>query len=255
MRRLFVSLVLTMLSTHQVMAWGEQGHSIVAEIAQRRLADNAASMVQKLLGQAGSPGYSTPSLASVSAWADDVRYTTHRFSEPWHYVNAPLSGSIAIDRDCAAPRGCVVSALQSLRNELRCGADDGKKADALRFAVHFVGDIHQPFHTVLEGQGANQVHVNIEFGGKICDGRTCLLKESRENLHTVWDTTLITKTFYNWGAYVSYLEDGWLKSMEAQADVVDDPLSWADGAHLLAKDSLCRMVRRSNVHTMCGPSQ
>ena len=50
----------------QVLAWGPEGHSIIAELAQRRLSPLAAAEGGRLLGSGGS-------LASVGSWADDVR--------------------------------------------------------------------------------------------------------------------------------------------------------------------------------------
>ncbi|MCC8957574.1 hypothetical protein H8B02_30290 [Bradyrhizobium sp. Pear77] len=43
-RRILLSLILT-LTTSNAWAWGEEGHSIVTEIAQRRLSQNAAQAI------------------------------------------------------------------------------------------------------------------------------------------------------------------------------------------------------------------
>src|SRR5258707_15771275 len=64
-------------------AWGQSGHSIVAEIAQREMSDRARAVVDRLLGHA--------SLASVASWADDVKFEDRPDTKPWHFVDIPLA--------------------------------------------------------------------------------------------------------------------------------------------------------------------
>jgi hypothetical protein len=65
MKTFALSVVITSALCGQALAWGQEGHSIVAEIAQQRLKEPAAKKVQQLL--------KGRSLASVASWADDVR--------------------------------------------------------------------------------------------------------------------------------------------------------------------------------------
>ena len=37
--------------------------------------------------------------------------------------------------------------------------EDPVAGEALRFLIHFVGDLHMPFHTVTRARGGNDVHV------------------------------------------------------------------------------------------------
>jgi hypothetical protein len=244
MKRSFLATALLMFSVSSALAWGEDGHSIVAEIAQRRLSREAADAIVGILNpQQDRPAYALPSLASFSAWADDVRYpgTAHPESYNWHFADIPLGPpgtdfSYDAARDCKSDaRGdCVIAELARLQNELRC-ATGTTQQEALKFAVHFVGDIHQPFHTVLEAQGENLASVHVLFGGKICDKVTCLIRDEWQVLHYVWDNTIIAKTFYSWGSYVDYLEAGWLTTPAANNDAKDDPVEWANDAHVIAK--------------------
>ena len=56
------------------------------------------------------------------------------------------------------------------------------------------------------------------------------------NLHAAWDTNLITKTVWDWGAYVERLEAGWLKSKAAQPGIHGGaPLDWALETHRAAQ--------------------
>ena len=110
-----------------------------------------AAEVERLLG----PGRS---LGLVGSWADDVRDDrpeTYR----WHFVDLDLAEDrYDATKHChASAKGdCIVAERERLKTELRCAATDDLKRDALRYAVHFVGDIHQPLHTVGEGKERNR---------------------------------------------------------------------------------------------------
>ena len=62
-----------------------------------------------------------------------------------------------------------------------------QEQEALKFVVHFVGDIHQPFHAIGEARGGNGIHLSF-FGTTNCpfQGRSAPC-----NLHAVWDDGLI----------------------------------------------------------------
>lgn len=232
MRGVFLSIFLTLIAPLTVLAWGQEGDSIVAEIAQRRLSPQAAVMVANLLG----PGVS---LGSIASWADDVRDGRPK-TYNWHFVSIPITrGTYDPTVDCKPDpdKGdCVVAEIDRARNEMFCAADPVAKAEALKFLVHFIGDLHQPFHTVLEETGMNRHSVTTRIGGKTC-GTSCAffqLKSVDENLHTVWDSSLIKKEVYGWGAYVDRLESGWLKTESVAAMKVGDPAAWAVETHGVA---------------------
>jgi hypothetical protein len=72
--RLFAAIVtfICLLNGH-AFAWGQEGHSIIAEIAQRRLSSQAAAMVEKLLGKGHS-------LASVGRFPLSASWTASKLS-------------------------------------------------------------------------------------------------------------------------------------------------------------------------------
>jgi hypothetical protein len=230
MRWLVLVLACTLGSTGQALAWGQEGHSIVAEIAQRRLTPEAAAMVARLLG----PGHS---LAAVASWADDTRDVRPETAN-WHFVDIPIEvPGYNPKRDCKDdPKlgDCIIAELGRLRNDVRCASPE-QKIEALKFAVHFVGDIHQPLHTVDEAKGGNDIKVDVFMRGMTCTG-TCEPKHIPSDFHTAWDVNLIEKVVWNWGAYVDRLENGWLKSPEAQEAGIDGGsfVDWAEQTHYFA---------------------
>jgi len=235
MRRLnlyrFACLPLLGVAATAALAWGQEGHSIVAEIAQRRLGTVAQQAVAAALGE-------RVSLASISSWADGQR-VTHPETANWHFVDIPLQAA-AYDqgRDCAdnpAHGDCVVRELQRLRTEVRCLPSEEGRRDALRYAVHFVADLHQPLHTVGEKMGGNQLAVHGALRGLTCR-RNCELGTETPNLHVLWDTTLIRRTVWDWGSYVTRLEDGLLRSPEVRREAAaGSPADWANQTHAVAQ--------------------
>jgi hypothetical protein len=220
-------LLLTMTST-EAWAWGQEGHSIIAEIAQRRLSAAAAAEVARAIG----PGHS---LASISSWADDERDALPQTAH-WHFVDMPIdSDRYDPARDCReGPKGdCVVAELERLKKEL-CAPATAVRWVAVRFAVHLVGDIHQPLHTVLEQSGGNGIQVEVRMaGGKSCGGHACGVRHFHTNFHALWDTGLIQATAWSWGAYVDLL------SADLARQAVDPgtggPREWAEETHAAAQ--------------------
>jgi len=228
----------------QALAWGQEGHSIIAEIAQVRLSPQAAKAVGELLN-----GHS---LASAANWADDFR-DKHHDTTNWHFADIPLTSDTYVPiRDCKANADagdCVVAELDRLKIDLRCAPNvetfdppthekRNPKIEALKFAVHFIGDIHQPLHDIGEDQGGNLILVDLFAHGLICKG-SCIPTHMHMKFHEAWDTGLIKKAVWNWGAYVDRLEagDGWLNSAEAKQKDIDDgtPRDWAIETHHAAQ--------------------
>jgi hypothetical protein len=106
-----------------------------------------------------------------------------RYSAPWHYIDAqdhpPDACGINMTRDCL-DEGCVVSAIANHTARVNdLSLPYWQRGQAMRFIIHFVGDIHQPLHTEAEDRGGNEVPVLFE--GK------------HTNLHSVWDTLIPNK--------------------------------------------------------------
>jgi hypothetical protein len=157
----------------------------------------------------------------------------------WHFVDLALADDqYDAAKHCqASEKGdCIVAELERLKTELRCAATDDLKRDALRFAVHFVGDIHQPLHTVGEGRGGNDIAVEVRLAGaKTCRGGPCPIMAYRSHLHRVWDGALIKATAWRRGAYVDRLEGGLLASPERIGAEDGTPAQWAEESHRAAR--------------------
>jgi hypothetical protein len=183
------------------MAWGCKGHEIVALIAEAHLNSRARAMTLKILADGPiSPALSRyckePGLdpfVDSSTWADDVR-TVLPDTAPWHFIDIPLGASESdIAMYCPPATSCVTAALSTQLAILRDPrASPQARADALRFIIHFVGDIHQPLHDATNNdRGGNCVPV--AFFGNTPQERNPAFESYSPNLHSVWDIDILEK--------------------------------------------------------------
>jgi hypothetical protein len=157
-----------------LISWGVTGHRTIGRIAENHLSPSARAAVNELLGSA--------SLADVSTWADEVRnQPEYRHTSSWHFLNLPLGLNYAqFEQQVARMTGDnVYSALLNQEHILGDkSTSKDQKTEALKFIVHFVGDLHQPMHiSRAEDKGGNTIQLN--YGGE------------GTNLHSLWDTKLL----------------------------------------------------------------
>jgi nuclease S1 len=232
-------LVTLLSSTDLLQAWGAQGHRLVGLIAAERLTPVAKHNVAWLLdGQ---------TLADVSSWADTLTSDQVQTSY-WHYLNIPPDArGYDRDRDCpkqpgveAGSRGdrwrdCVVDRIAYWEERLGDQKlDRADRAIALKFIVHFIGDLHQPFHALGVGRGGNDVKVRV-FDQANCGNDPA--RPSPCNLHSVWDSRLIARRGLEDGPYLAELRNvitrKGLGSLPAGT-----PAQWAEQSFRLAKEAL-----------------
>ena len=212
MRRLpavvILSFLLTVLPALPALAWSALGHRMVGELAQRHLSPAARAEVATLLA-----GEADPSLAGISTWADEMRTTDpERFkaTSRWHYINAQ-GGGCAFDlaRDC--PDGnCVVGAIAKQRAIL---ADHSQplaaRRDALKFIVHFVGDVHQPMHAgnrTDSGGNKFQISLRTPIEPEAYARKNYVDGVMGTNLHSIWDYYLFASTGRSLADYSNRLD-------------------------------------------------
>ncbi len=165
LRKLLAPIATVVLFTSLCWGWGREGHRIIAAVAEDHLNETTKVMIQSLIGN--------NHLYSISNWADDIR-RERRDTAPWHYVNIPLGSTYNVSRYCPPPRSCVVEKIADFIKVLTDKkASREQRAEALKFVVHFVGDIHQPLHAAKEAEGGNGIHVRF-LGGDRCGTYDCI---------------------------------------------------------------------------------
>jgi len=194
-----------------VVAWGAEGHSIVADTATSLLTSKAKLAVDKYL-----PGVTMQSVASVP---DDYDHSTDgKWSEPMHYIDM-LRNQTAYNAVINCNPLCVVGAIQNYTKRLQANytAVLAAEPSALVFLIHFVGDVHQPLHVGwADDVGGNSV--KVQFYGK------------NTELHAVWDTSIITKYSSSWTAFSAELQT----TIKSNSTILEqytkslDPVTWAN---------------------------
>jgi hypothetical protein len=182
-------------------AWGCRGHQTVALIAEKHLTPEARQLVQKLLGE--NPidvklkrwcgNATTDLLLDAATWPDDVR--NERGNGPWHYIDIPRGTHKGELREYCGGAGCVTRAIEEQRAILKdTSADPLKRAEALRYLVHFVGDMHQPLHAINNADnGGNCVPVKYFHHPPLLNASRPEREEYSPNLHQLWDTEIVER--------------------------------------------------------------
>jgi nuclease S1 len=164
-------VILGLAGASPALAWGPEGHRVVAVIAQMNLTPQARKQLAKILGPYNS-------LGAISSWADDAR-VDYPETGPWHYIDIPLAANkIDMAREC--PDGdCVIAQIEKFEKVLKNPhSSEADRRLALKFVVHFVGDLHQPLHCEDNNdKGGNMVQV--------------VFFSQPTNLHAVWDSGIL----------------------------------------------------------------
>jgi hypothetical protein len=196
---MFFSRVLVLVGCLVALAqaWGELGHRVVAQVAEAFLTPKTKQEAQRLLG-AGDD------LISVATWADAIR-SGRRETGPWHYITLQVRGPQVSPSQADTPN--VVSVLvEQIRllntkgmvaknlSPQSLSVSDHTKAEALRWVVHLVADLHQPLHTGEDrDRGGNDTQVR--------------LNRRKMGWHQVWDYGLLEKLESNEAALARRLLD------------------------------------------------
>ena len=181
-----VGVACLMLFTPSVsLAWGPEAHKIIAYIAfDDELKPAAKREILKLLNLSpkSKPSALEQAFVNASTWADDIKLTRPEFNSE-HFIDRPFP------TDGTPPEPNVVTALNKNLKLLQTSPDKNVRLEALKFIIHYVGDIHQPLHCATRTSaqypngdaGGNTFQVMVaDTGGKL---RTI-------SLHSYWDRGL-----------------------------------------------------------------
>lgn len=243
---------------HQGFAWGDEGHEIVALIAQHLLEPEVRSKVEGLL--AADPDNLTPhDIASEATWADHYRdedwHTTglHHYAETrfWHFVNVEIDkpdlneacfGHPPLPAGTVASKGpahaCIVDKINQFSTELADPATDPQeRLLALKFLLHLLGDLHQPLHVADDhDHGGNGKQVRAE---RLPVGR----------LHHYWDTEFVQRLGRDPRALAESLIQGIFDEQRqawAQGSVPD----WAMDTFMVGRDHAYSLLGQPGVDGM-----
>jgi hypothetical protein len=182
-------------------AWGDEGHKVIALSAEHYLDPALRSRVTTLLA-ADTDTLTAHDIASEATWADKYRdsdrsTTKIRYEATWrwHFVDVELSQPDlaaacfghpplppGVPASKGPPQACVVDKVDEFAAELGDRATGAsEQLLALKFLLHFVGDLHQPLHAADDHDaGGNKKLVSDE---RVHPG----------NLHHYWDVEFVER--------------------------------------------------------------
>jgi hypothetical protein len=195
-----LGLAILTVAPQRASAWGDDGHKTVALIAQHHLTPATKKKIDAMLA-ADTDSLTQHDFASAATWADKYRDSNNRRdhyvqTRDWHFADMEIegadistacfgrfplpAGTLASNRP---PKACVIDKAQQFTDELAApGTDAEERLFALKFLLHFVGDMHQPLHSSdNHDQGGNLVTVTA-------DG---IKHKAKDELNGYWDTQFV----------------------------------------------------------------
>jgi hypothetical protein len=180
-RSLFSSAILFLLLNFPASAWWEEGHRTTARLAAYYLTPAARTRIAAILGVPDTPDAVADGLAVASTWADEIK-KDRPDTFAWHFIDITIQDQKDQIPARCPDQNCVTARIDQFSAQLekdKTAADPRTDLDALRFLVHFVGDVHQPLHASSDAdQGGN------------CELLTETYEKAR-NLHALWDGPLV----------------------------------------------------------------
>ena len=163
-------------------------------------------------------------MAISASWADEIREARPETAS-WHYVNLRLGQDMRYQaaRDCRSG-DCVVAQIERQARILRGNAPRARRAEALKFLIHFVADIHQPLHAADNGdRGGNQVQ--LRYRGQ------------RLNLHHFWDDEVVAPLGRD-ARLIAGAIDGATPPVQKSQLGGGGPVLWAEMSASIARSSI-----------------
>ena len=178
-----------------VFAWGAQCQKVIGYIAELNLSPEAKKYIVK--------EFNINNLADVAIWADIIR-KKRKNERPWHYTNIKEGEWVYVrERDCP-DSNCLVEKIKIFSKIV---SDNHtlfiERRDALKYLVHFVGDVHQPLHLGnLKDRGGGRIRL-FNSGKNV-------------SLHYLWDGGLIDWEKENLVEYAAHLNSRVLDSEKSE---------------------------------------
>jgi hypothetical protein len=230
-RGLAAALLVAAATPAPALAWGYEGHKIVAAIARSYLLPAVQAKIDALLA-ADTDTLEPHDMLSAATWADTYR-NSHRETSQWHFVDLELDhpdgtaacfGYPASAKPASAgpAQDCITDRIKAFEAELADPATpQAERILALKFVLHLVGDVHQPLHAAdNHDHGGNCVPVAL--GPKV------------SNLHSYWDTGVIVEMGKDPIALADKLSAQITPAQKAAWEK-GDPETWAAESYKIAK--------------------
>jgi hypothetical protein len=237
-------------ASRPAFAWGDEGHEVVALIAQSYLDPSVRQKVEALLA-ADTDNRTQHDIANEATWADKIKSDSalRQRTSQWHFVDIEVdapsldsacfnhpqipAGTVAFD---GPANDCIVDKIDEFAAELKNPATDPEeRVVALKFLLHFVGDLHQPLHAAdQKDRGGNEKHVSAA-GFKA------------GNLHHYWDTEFVQVLGTDPKEVAQTLIEG-ISETQSKDWAKGTAADWAQESFKIAQDKVYGQLPSPNAH-------
>lgn len=211
---LLTGLVVCLAAWQSASGWNSVGHQVVAQIAYNHLDPEVKAKCDALIALPVVCGSSSHTFVSDSVWADQ---RCESWTSPQHYLDIPISlDGTSTNGVVYNPTNVVTAIRQYLAMLQDPSASTTNQAKALRYIIHFVGDIEQPLHC---STGVTASQTSGDGGGNS-------FSIGSGSLHSFWDGG---GGYLPTGASVSSLANDveTLYPYSFSVGAIPDPMDWA----------------------------
>lgn len=238
------SVALLLVNSLPSAAWGQIGHSTIAQVAQNHLTPEASKALDKYLNGLKLAIIASDADVYRSQWTVDLGFVPTNPEDarvPWLKefdfttpLNiSPWSHSITVDMDfnCFPTDnldGAYINNAAYYIDKLSAGLkenaenmDPHERYKSIAIIVHLMGDMHCPMHIVYYPDNVVKGHYFVDWKGKKLD------------MHVIWDSTL-WDSYYDW----SFRDMAYLVDTASSEEIVEITTGTVyDYAECSARDS------------------
>src|SRR6266853_6560710 len=225
------------------VAWGPEGHRVIALIAERALQQSDPAVRAKILAILATDkgkGLTKNDIASEATWADVLRekseearhatgaWHSTRFSPDNPDLARACSGRNPLPAGYPASHGpkdnCSVDKIQQFAAELKDPeTSPGERLAAVQFLLNLAGDLNDPLHAIDRGDQGGEC-IAVQIGSK-----------PPVRLSTYWRDTLVAEVVGSDPAKGAARIAASVPAAEAQKSAEGTPESWAQETYEVAK--------------------
>ena len=245
-------------------AWGDEGHRIIAVVANQLLQAQDPAILKKvveILATDKSNKWTKTDIASEATWADALREKSpegRAATSKWHYVRLD-SGNPDLKKACfgrsalppmvpashAPQDNCIIDKIEQFANELRePGTSGSERLMALQFLLNLVGDISDPLYAIERNDQSGRCTAVLPPGAK-----------APVRLSNYWEDTLVSEaTGKDAAKAASHIAAG-LTPVEIQKWSGGAAEDWALESHNLAKTVVYNFPAEAGGNKYTFPAQ
>jgi hypothetical protein len=255
-KKILISFIVFLTSLSSLFAWGSRGHMLIAAITYSQFSEEQQNKAVEILkhhpyfetkwkdycGEESNPNFGIYLFMQSSKWADAIKWKgnqNHKMSIPTaHYITYEMRFSYdSTNQKTSLIEGPLVlnepdipNVISQLKIEIEKVNDlslsKEKRAMALSWVIHLIGDIHQPLHC------ASLFNETVPKGDKGGNKSYVLVDDEVKNLHGIWDYAFFLKRDFDF--IINKAEEINKKFSESLPNLEYDPKAWSIESYNLA---------------------